>query len=218
MPSVSVAFDVGIVHLAFVVIESIEESEWATCPLPVKILMTETIDLTRLKHERVPRDRCQLHHTAQIADRMAHFFAEYEPRFREFGEISRVYLEQQPITGITSVESLLFQRYRECVKLVSPTQMHRWAGIHLLDYDRRKEAVVEMAREALEPFPSFRDLERQHDQADALMILLFELYQEQLMRATVERRTEREQWFRDSQDQTIDEFYEQFRYKGNGVY
>lgn len=215
-PRIYVSFDIGIVHLAYVVIE-IKDDDLLTDPLPIKILETECVDITDIKHNRVSKADCELHHTKQIYDRMTHFWQEYEPRWLEYGPIYKVFLERQPITGIGSVESLLFQRYRDRVVQVSPNAMHKYFGINKLDYDQRKDFTVDFAMPYLKHFPSFMNLERKHDCSDAFILLIYQMkmiQKEMIEKLEQEKRKAVvDEWFQETKGADMNAFFEQYKFK-----
>jgi hypothetical protein len=211
-----VSFDIGIIHLAYVII-AIPDDDLLTDPLPIKILETECVDVTQLPHNRVDRKDCQLHHTKEIYDRMTHFWQEYESRWVEqYGPLYKVFLERQPITGITSVESLLFQRYRDKVIQVSPNAMHKYFGINNLDYDQRKEFTVTYATPYLEKFPSFTSLERKHDCADAFLLFIYQMKMMQqdlyTQQEAAKRKSAIDGWLAETQGKSLDQFFQQFKF------
>jgi hypothetical protein len=54
--------------------------------------------------------------------------------------------------------------------------MHKHFNINFLTYEWRKVKTVEIADTMLGHFPEYRELERQHDIADALCLLLYWLH------------------------------------------
>jgi hypothetical protein len=213
MGRVRVSFDVGIIHMGLFV-GDYDEASLCDENVPVTMYMIEMVDLTQLRHERVKRSECKLQHSNHIVDRMAHFFQEYEPQFQEFGEVIDVMVEQQPITGIGSVESLIIQKYRDIITVISPVSMHKWAGISHLEYDQRKQAVTAQITEVVpKEFTSYHNEPHKFDMADALMLFLFEISRRQTKAREIQAKTEREGMFARTQKATIPEFFEQFRHE-----
>lgn len=158
------SIDIGIINLGFVVAKV--DTEWSD----LKILFVDNIDITNLAHTKVSRDNCKLRHTKELVDRMNHFMQEQKDWL---DQIDVLLIERQPLDGITSVQDLLFHCYRDKVKLLSPTAMHKWLGISQLPYEKRKEKTVEYAMPFLEEFKAWHAHTRKHDMADAMCFLLW---------------------------------------------
>jgi hypothetical protein len=131
-------------------------------------------DLTCIQHTRIPRETCCLNHSSEFADRIAHLCQEYP----EFETATTLLVERQPVVSAfgIAIQNLLLQRYHKRLELVSPNSLHKHFGIGLLDYEQRKDWVVaEFLRG--EPAPAvlkqFNCHERQHDMADAAMMIVF---------------------------------------------
>ena len=214
MKKIFLSFDVGYTHLAFNLIE-LEMDDLLIEPLPIKVLQTETVDIAEIRHKHVSKKACTLHHSNQVSDRMDHFFQEYEKEWAKFGEIAEVFIEIQPPTGVVSVEALIFKQYRSKIKQISPNAMHKWFKISHLEYDARKEATVNHAFPYLNHFMSFQILARQHDQADALLLFLYEMSKRRKIKVREmdldERKDRVNETFKRLHSETIDEFFEHFR-------
>ena len=167
-----VGVDIGIRHLALV--KLLCDGAGAEGGRIGEIHLVNIMEFT---HDRVPAEHCTLHHTRHLSDRLDHFWQEWE---HFFADADIVAVEQQPITGLVGVESFLYGKTRDCVELVSPTQLHTWTfgKRHGLDYAQRKVAM-EMCAAALcgrlsaDPARwdrETRELPRRHDVADALVI------------------------------------------------
>lgn len=179
-----VGVDIGIKHLALAEVV-LEEEAWApaadaavrpACAI-ASLGALRLVDITRYTHERVSRAECTLDHSNHLGDRLTHFWQEH-------GELlaraDLVALEQQPITGLTSVECFLFNECRATVELVSPNQLHAWVfgPRHGLGYEQRKTRmemhaaalVAELTADPTRWDRETRDLPRRHDVADALLV------------------------------------------------
>ena len=131
------------------------------------------IDITQHIHQRVCKENCQLFHSNNISDWMAHVFQEIDDAV---AEVDVVLVEKQPICGIISVEQSLFCHYRDKVILVNPRSMHRFYGIDCFDYEERKVRVVELINGMDIDWETscMQDVgNRQHDIADAMCIAVF---------------------------------------------
>jgi hypothetical protein len=166
------SFDIGILHLGVCVLE-LDETTWLTSEkLPIRVLHVDLIDITRYTHNVVSQENCMLYHSNDIGDRLYHALQEHEP---QWGSVNMVLLEMQPICGgLTNVEALLSQRYRDKVHKVSPNSMHRRFRLSD-DYDKRKIQVVQLATPWLKVFPKFVEVERKHDIADAFVIAVHQI-------------------------------------------
>ena len=164
-----VGIDVGIGNLAVVkcIVEQFEI---------IRVLEAHRINLGELKHVKVSRSVCVLHHTNDAYDRVQHFLQEYSDFF---DGVDQVRIERQPITGLVHIEQLLFGHFRDKAKLVSPNAMHKFFNIQTYDYQGRKKETEKIARPFLESCVSYDwNSDRVHDMADALCILIFSLIKE----------------------------------------
>jgi len=227
MRQLVLSFDIGIHNLAFTLIEYDDLDLLVDLPVPVSVIMSETCDITddKLLHRTVPLTRCRLFHNKDgsiknISDRVAHFLQEYEKKWLEYGNLSEVFIEQQPLQGVTSVEALLFQHYRDIVTSVSPVAMHKFLGIRHLDYHQRKEVTTTEATPFLKHLITFMNFhELQNHQADSLCLFCYEIHkrhQEKLRELYREDLHEKQQRdFEKLKKMSIDDFFEQFRYSGH---
>jgi hypothetical protein len=182
-----ISIDIGIKNLAIVLIEITPSREFS------QIIWFENIDITDFGHSRDwPIHECQLYHDKTVCDYLEHIFYIHHEIFR----ISRhVLIERQPIQGITSVEQLIFSRFRDKAILISPNSMHKYMGWkdNNYDYEKRKQMSVLLAyryinaatpgKETYRPwnienFDNLIKLEkigeaRAHDIADAICLFLF---------------------------------------------
>lgn len=169
-----VGIDVGLANLAVVkanvnIVENTLELEKCMC-----------VDLTRaLPHNRVNLQDCKLFHTKDAYDRVAHFLQEYEQEWMS-PDVTKIFIERQPITGLVHVEQLLFGHFRNRAELVSPNAMHKWLNINHLTYEQRKQRTVEHTESYFAALYSvnYYGRERKHDMADALCLLLYKLHLE----------------------------------------
>ena len=163
--------DVGINNLALV--KALINISNNSC----KVLDATCVDLTIMKHKRVPKCNCILYHSNDAYDRVQHMLQEMGPEW--FEPAARILIERQPITGLVHIEQLLYGEFRNRASLISPNKMHTWLGISHLPYEQRKEKTVEMATPYLNDMDKshvWNMRERKHDMADALCLILFELH------------------------------------------
>jgi hypothetical protein len=131
-------------------------------------------DITQLRHRRVEREQCCLHHTKMPRDRVAHFIQEYA---NEFLMTNVVLVEQQPPKGLVAVEQLLMREFEDRAQLVSPTAMHKYLGIEHMRKNReaRKVFTANHAQKHLDDLQrsQLRQYGRCHDIADAICMIEF---------------------------------------------
>jgi Holliday junction resolvasome RuvABC endonuclease subunit len=160
------AIDPGQRNLGLVVMESHQDQ--------LRVLDCARVDLTN----------CADTH---IVDRVVAFLSRYAT-WLEGCEM--VVIERQPPGGGgETVAALLYRELGALVRWVSPQTLHRHFSLPV-DYERRKERVVAIAREYLAGQPGFEGQARQHDIADALLMGLhfFQLEQERARLAAARAR------------------------------
>jgi hypothetical protein len=88
-----------------------------------------------------------------------------------FDKADRILIERQPPQGFTNIEILLHYMFKDKVMLISPHTLHAHFGIGHLNYEERKERMVNMMAKYidLDTIP----YERKHDIADAYGMLLY---------------------------------------------
>lgn len=160
------AIDVGIINLALVVAR-VRGATWQL----EEVVHAELVDTTQMTHRVVDGDACTLGHTKTHTDRLMHVLQE-----RPWVQRCEVVLiERQPFQGHTDVQEVLFLLLRDRAVLISPNSMHKHFGIRTLAYEWRKVRTVELAAPYLPPsrFPAYALMERQHDVADAVCMVVF---------------------------------------------
>ena len=204
------SIDVGITNLGISI--SLHSHDWSSS----EIVLVDLIDLARVKHKRVPKKKCSLYHTNHIVDRIEHFFQEWEPFF---SQCEYILVEQQPIMGITSVEALIFQRYRDKTHLIHPTRMHKHFRISDLEYEQRKEKTVEIASRELkndsELMKSFNSHTRRHDIADSICLQKYwsQCVKRRTFLADQKKKTNID-LFEQHRGMSMDDYFNTFKYKG----
>lgn len=160
------SIDVGITHLALVF------ARLQQVNAELELVQLECVDSTVFEHGRVAVDDCTLGHTKTTADRIAHVVQE---RRHLFDACTHVLIERQPLQGHTHVEQVLYLLLRDKAQLVSPNAMHKFFNIAHYTYEGRKQQVVRIVDDMLPlcDFPAYHALERKHDVADALCLLLY---------------------------------------------
>lgn len=160
------SIDVGITHLALVFAQVEPGGS------PVTLHQIECVDSTVFQHDAVPVDKCTLGHTKTTADRIAHVVQE---RQHLFDACTHVLIERQPLQGHTHVEQVLYLLLRHKAHLVSPNAMHKFFNISHFTYEGRKQQVVRIVDDMLplDRFAKYHALERKHDVADAMCLMLY---------------------------------------------
>jgi len=154
------SIDIGIINLGYVFAE-INET--------ISVLDCNRVDITKIKHTTISYCNCQLYHSNCIPDYLDHFIQEHVNLF----EISDIILiERQPPVGITNVQDLLFSKFRNKVKLVSPNTIHKFFKMTKGDYDLRKIESLNLSFEYLNQFKTFQESERKHDMSDAMLMII----------------------------------------------
>jgi hypothetical protein len=127
------------------------------------------VDLTEMPHKRVDFHKCDIPHTNEMADLVAHFMQEYHPIFEKADVIL---LERQPPGGLLEIQSLLLFKYRRKAQLVSPNSVHAHFTMNHLDYEGRKERSLALARHR-HPGTIPETSSRWHDVSDAILFAHF---------------------------------------------
>ena len=129
----------------------------------VNVLYVQKIDLTQYKSREAP----------ELSDMIHGFVTDYADTFCR---ADQVLIERQPPGGITSVEVLLHYIFRHKAILISPVSMHKHFGMGHLDYEQRKERTELIASKYLKNVEYYDRLERKHDIADALCMILYQSF------------------------------------------
>ena len=141
----------------------------------VEILYIRKVDLTDFKTRDAP----------ELSDMIHGFVTEHSDIFCQADQIL---IERQPPGGISSVEVLLHYIFRHKAILISPVSMHKHFGIGHLEYEQRKERTELIASKYIKESQYYERLERKHDIADALCMILFQNYKNgtQFKKKTIE--------------------------------
>lgn len=90
-----------------------------------------------------------------------------------------ILVERQPPQGIMTVQAILYERFIDRIRLMSPQKMHAFFDMTGLDYEGRKKRVEVLAREVLcqkaseDTVARYDALPRKHDVADALCFVSY---------------------------------------------
>jgi hypothetical protein len=157
------SIDIGIVNLGYVFVNIDVESD------SIEVIKCNRVDITYIRHNRVPFCECKLHHEYCIPDYLDHFIQENEDIFTE-AEI--ILIERQPPVGITNVQDLIFTKFRSKIFFINPCTVHKHFNMSK-DYSKRKEQSESICKEYLESFNSFTNNSRKHDISDAMLMVLY---------------------------------------------
>ena len=107
-------------------------------------------------------------HTKTTSSRLRHVYAKLDKIVKK-SEV--IYIERQPLTGMTDIEQLLFDRWRCCSILINSRSMRKSLGCWTDDYDERKVLALQRAEQLrctyLDTEPPWMLGERNHDAAEA---------------------------------------------------
>jgi len=171
------SIDIGITNLGYVYsifdldneINSIKINFMKTNNDFIEIVKCDRVDITNVKHHRIPFCECKLHHDYCIPDYVEHFIQEHQEMFSESDVII---IERQPPTGITNVQDLIFSKFRDKVQLISPNKIHKYFNMSK-DYSIRKKESETISEYYLSRFKKFTNNVRKHDISDAMLMLIY---------------------------------------------
>lgn len=113
---------------------------------------------------------CKLSHENCFIDYVDHYIFLHK---EIFDKSDVILVERQPPQGFVVIQELIQKAYRDRIKLIHPSSMHRHFGISKYSYEERKSWTVSMAQRYLSGFKIFRELSRKHDLADAVSQMLY---------------------------------------------
>lgn len=152
------------------------------------------------------RDKhCTFGHKRSICDCLNHLFK------NSLFDTDIILLEKQPITGLTSVEELILNKFRTVTCLIYPTSMHIALGIDHLDYEHRKIMTVKFAEKYISHFPDFSH-ERKHDMSDSMCFIIYFFQIMKLNKPIIKPKIENKQFL--NSNSNFSNFISQFKYKG----
>ena len=180
-----------------------------------EIAYVDLINITKYTHEReLDGIKCKLRHTKSIADWMEHIFHEHLPLFQE---ADYILVERQPPSGLVAIEQLIYYRWRDKCHIISPRSMHKYYNIGNFDYEQRKQKTIYIAtnlykwhQRAIDRYEKF---ERKHDITDSVCLMAFWLNKNKINYLEKKRKDRLQNIQLDTTGMTIDEWFEQFRYK-----
>lgn len=99
-----------------------------------------------------------------------------ERRKSIFDSVDQIIIERQPPGGFTNIEVLIHYIFKYKTSLISPNAMHSYFGFDNLNYEQRKERTEKIAQRYLEDNEYYMNLDRKHDIADAVCMLIYQNY------------------------------------------
>ena len=135
----------------------------------INIISCDRVNITNVKHSRIPICDCKLYHERCIPDYLDHFIQEHNNLFEM---ADTIIIERQPPVGITNVQDLLFTKFRSKVILISPNSVHKFFNMSK-DYDIRKIESEKISHEYLKNHNKYLHNTRKHDISDAMLMLLY---------------------------------------------
>ena len=126
--------DPGFKHLAVSVIE---------CDVATMEIVRDSCVLVNaiVAQEKCKDPNCV--HTNTTSCRLRHVYPELDKLIEK---TCVVYIERQPLTGMTDIEQLLFDRWRQKSKLINSRKMRKRFDCWTDDYDNRKVLAVQTAK------------------------------------------------------------------------
>ena len=155
------SIDIGIINFGYVFAELSEN---------VNVIECNRVNIMNMRHNKVNRCDCTLHHEYCIPDYLDHFIQEHQELFN-VADI--ILVERQPPMGLVNIMDLLFTKFRDKVKLINPGSIHKFFKMTKCDYELRKIESQIIANEYLNTFVNFQNNERKHDISDAMLMILF---------------------------------------------
>ena len=172
------SIDIGYYNLGLVVATVTEDF------VVSEVDFAQKIDLgSSLIHGKVSRRDCGLYHTNHMCDKVDHFIQEYGDLIKDCDVLL---LERQPPGGFGNIESLLCKQFRCQAVMIHPRSLHKFLNTGNLSYEERKVGSELAAADYLEVVGSYLELERKHDVADAMCMILYYLH----LRREVKEREE----------------------------
>jgi hypothetical protein len=198
------SIDVGIIHLGISV--SLLNKDYTL----KEILWVDNIDITDYKHTKCLISECKLHHTKTFSDWIEHVINENK---EYFDNSDIILIEKQPPFGFVVVEQLIFSKYRNKTKIISPNSVHKYFNFSGLDYDKRKEFSIKIADRFLSEklIEKTKSFDRRHDISDSICIMLYFIKKKQEEYKKIQRRIELEA-IKDTDGVNVFQKLETFRY------
>lgn len=107
-------------------------------------------------------------HTKTTSSRLRHVYPKMDTIVKKS---EAIYIERQPLTGMTDIEQLLFDRWRCSSVLINSRRMRKSLDCWTDDYDERKVLALQRAhqlrRSYLDTEPPWVIGDRNHDAAEA---------------------------------------------------
>jgi len=179
----------------------------------IKVLECNRVDITFMKHSKIPFCECTLRHENCIPDYLDHFVQENDI----FEKADIILLERQPPQGLLNVQDLLFIKYRDKITLINPNSIHKYFKMTKGDYDLRKIESVDFANSFLNEFYNFEINERKHDISDAMLTIMYHFDTLKLKTKCKQKQLPFFEKFKHTTKHSVDtnysiDFFDQFKY------
>ena len=211
------SIDIGIQHLGISI--GITDEAYNL----IEIEWVQLIDITEYTHKHdLLGAECHVDHESRtFADWLQHLFLEYDTLF---SGVDYILVERQPPVGLVVIEQIIFLRWRQKCRLVSPRSMHSHFGIGSAaiapgdeGYEKRKRMTEAIARRNGVWHPravtEYEQLSRKHDISDSICLMLFWLSKEKAKYVREENRRRCENLPMPGVDgMTVDEWFDKMRY------
>lgn len=156
------SIDLGIINLGYVFAEITGQI--------INVIECNRVNITHMRHTNVSYCDCKLHHEYCVPDYVDHFIQEHLSLFEQ---ANIILIERQPPVGITNVQDLIFSRFRNKVKLISPNSIHKYFKMTRCEYEVRKLESEKITSIYLENFKNFNNNCRRHDISDAMLMIIY---------------------------------------------
>jgi len=157
------SIDIGMINLALVYVNV--NSDYTI----KEVVFNKLVNLVDLNYHKDLED---IYKTNETSDRIRNLILHYNDFFTN---ADKILIERQPPMGFKCIEQVIFFMYRQKTVLISPNAMHSFFQIGHLDYDGRKDKTEKIASEFLSYSSYYNNLERKHDLADSMCMIIFYL-------------------------------------------
>lgn len=164
-------------------------------------------DLVNLNVVECNEKTCDLFHSNHIVDKLMHFLQNYNDIF---SKSDFVLIERQPFQGITSIEAMLYNNFRNKAILIHPRTIHKFFNFGSANYDGRKKKSVKKAIELCKKIvdsdsvlKKLKIYERSHDMADSILFLFYFVDKK---RNELKMTLTKSKYFKKKKLQTLDKF------------
>lgn len=206
-----IGIDIGWINLAFVKTE-VDDKKFQI----KTVIDAICVDLNSIVHNNVSLKNCKLHHSNDAHDKIQHLLQEYSYFFEN---VDKIFIERQPVCGLTNIEQLIFGSFRDKAILLSPRSMHKFFEIGNFDYETRKLITTKIAAPYLKETTSWKNENRLHDMGDAFCLLIYALHLEKKnfekmnLKEKIKKKTDISNYCR----KNMTDYFDQFKCKNKST-